>query len=158
MATPKLKTSVTGTTLAMAVAGLVGCAANGGDSAKDSSLLAAAGKTDLVHCSGVNVCKGHNDCSGASNSCAGQGSCNGTGFVGMPSKACADIGGEVKDSWTGEICTADLIHCNDVNICKGHNDCGGAANSCAGQGSCKGTGFVAMPAKACADVGGKVDS
>jgi len=51
---------------------------------------------DLSHCHGVNVCKGHNDCAGASNSCAGQGSCKGTGFVAIPAKACADVGGTVR--------------------------------------------------------------
>ncbi len=50
----------------------------------------------------------------------------------------------------------ELAHCYDVNICKGHNDCGTATNGCAGQASCKGSGFVAMPVKACGDVGGKV--
>ncbi len=153
-----LKTKSAGISLAMAVASLVGCASNATDSASSSSVLASAGKTDLAHCSGVNTCKGHNDCGGASNACAGQGSCKGSGFVGMPSKACADVGGSVKDEWKGEISTADLVHCNDVNVCKGHNDCGGASNSCAGQASCKGQGFVAMPAKACGDIGGKIGS
>tara|TARA_B100001063_G_scaffold171948_1_gene161125 strand:+ start:340 stop:795 length:456 start_codon:yes stop_codon:yes gene_type:complete len=52
--------------------------------------------------------------------------------------------------------TTDLVHCAGVNVCKGHNDCGGASNACAGQASCKGSGFVVMPSKACGDVGGKV--
>ena len=155
MANPKTKT--TGITLAMAVAGLVGCATNTSESTQ-SATTANAAKTDLIHCYDVNVCKGHNDCGGANNACAGQGSCKGSGFVGMPSKACADVGGNRKDNWVGEISTADLVHCHDVNVCKGHNDCGTASNSCAGQASCKGTGFVAMPAKACADIGGKVKS
>ena len=72
----------------------------------------------------------------------------------MPSKACGDVGGENRDSWVGEVSTAELVHCNDVNVCKGHNDCSGASNACAGQGSCKGTGFVSMPEKACTDIGG----
>jgi hypothetical protein len=50
--------------------------------------------------------------------------------------------------------TAELVHCYGVNACKGHNDCKSASNSCAGQASCKGTGFVAMPSKACESVGG----
>jgi uncharacterized membrane protein len=51
--------------------------------------------------------------------------------------------------------TADLVHCYGVNKCGGHNDCGTASNACAGKASCKGTGFVAMTSKACADVGGE---
>ena len=156
MANSNLKTTSAAVTLAMAVAGLVGCAATTSDSSGGALAAAGGGKTDLAHCYGVNTCKGHNDCGGADNSCAGQGSCKGTGFVAMPTKACADVGGEVKDEWRGTVDTADLVHCNDVNVCKGHNDCGTAENSCAGQASCKGTGFVAMPAKACADIGGEV--
>lgn len=152
------KRQTAGIALAMAVASLAGCAADGSSSSQSSTALASVSKTDLAHCYGVNTCNGHNDCGGAANSCAGQGSCKGTGFVGMPSKACADVGGTVKDEWRGEINTAELVHCHDVNVCKGHNDCGGAANSCAGQGSCKGTGFVAIPAKACGDIGGTAKS
>lgn len=141
-----------GVSVAMAVAGLVGCASNASDTANSS--VAATGKTDLVHCYSANVCKGHNDCKTSANACAGMSSCKGTGFVAMPSKACADVGGELKDDYKGEISTADLVHCTDVNVCKGHNDCKTAQNSCAGQSSCKGTGFVSMPAKACGDIGG----
>ena len=52
--------------------------------------------------------------------------------------------------------TTDLVHCYDVNICKGHNDCKSAKNACSGKASCKGTGFVAMPSKSCTDVGGSI--
>jgi len=147
------KTVLNGFAVAVAAAAIAGCSATAGTG--NSSAAASANTTDLVHCAGVNVCKGHNDCGGADNGCAGQASCKGTGFVTMPAKACGDIGGKVQDSWRGEISKADLVHCNGVNVCKGHNDCGGANNSCAGQASCKGTGFVLMGAKACADVGGK---
>jgi len=51
---------------------------------------------DLSHCYGVNICKGHNDCKTAENACKGHAVCKGHGFVNMPSKACEDIGGEVK--------------------------------------------------------------
>jgi hypothetical protein len=51
--------------------------------------------------------------------------------------------------------STDLVHCYGVNACKGHNDCKTASNACAGHASCKGHGFVAMPSKACGDVGGK---
>ena len=146
---------VTGVALAMAAAGLAGCASV--HSSNDGNTKTAA-TTDLVHCYGVNVCKGHNDCKTADNACGGQAGCNGTGFVAMPAKACGDIGGEIRDDWKGSIAVADLSHCYGVNVCKGHNDCKTAENACGGQASCKGTGFVAMPAKSCGDVGGKVGS
>ena len=50
--------------------------------------------------------------------------------------------------------TTDLVHCYGVNKCGGHNDCKAESNACAGQAGCNGTGFVAMPSKACGDVGG----
>jgi len=147
----------TGAAMAAMVAGLVGCGST--DSAPSVSAAAnSSGTTDLVHCYDVNVCGGHNDCKTASNACAGQASCKGTGFVAMPSKACGDVGGKVTDKWVGEVAKTALVHCNDVNICGGHNDCKTANNACGGHASCKGTGFVSMPAKACGDIGGSVDS
>jgi hypothetical protein len=147
----KLKTKLTGTALALAAAGLVSCA-----NAGSSSPAAGAATTDLVHCYGVNACNGHNDCKTAENACAGHATCKGHGFVAMPSKSCADIGGSTKDEWKGSVAVADLSHCYNVNVCKGHNDCKTADNACAGHATCKGTGFVAMGSKACGNVGGKV--
>ena len=66
--------------------------------------------------------------------------------------ACA----ETQVAKTAATNTAELAHCYDINVCKGHNDCKTAENACAGQASCKGHGFVAMSSKACADVGGKI--
>ena len=140
-----------GATLAMAVAGLAGCIGSGSSA---GPATAASGSTDLVHCYGVNVCKGHNDCKTESNACKGHASCKGQGFVAMPSKACADVGGEVKDDWKGSVAKTELVHCNGVNVCKGHNDCKTANNACAGHASCKGQGFVSTTAKSCADIGG----
>jgi len=151
-------TKKTGMAIAFAVAGLAGCANNqssNNDSAASQAATMAKNTIDLIHCYGVNQCKGHNDCKTADNACAGHASCKGHGFVGMPSKACNDVGGKVSDEWTGSVNTADLTHCFDVNQCKGHNDCKTAENACAGHASCKGHGFVDMPAKACTDVGGK---
>jgi uncharacterized membrane protein len=48
------------------------------------------------------------------------------------------------------------VHCYGVNKCKGHNDCKTASNACKGHASCKGQGFVAVSAKACDHLGGKV--
>lgn len=149
------KTALTGASLALAAASLAGCSLFGGGEAAEGA-KASANTTDLVHCSDVNVCKGHNDCKTASNACAGHASCKGSGFVALPSKTCADVGGTVKDNWKGSIAKVNLTHCYNVNVCKGHNDCKTADNACAGHASCKGTGFVAAPAKACADIGGKV--
>lgn len=152
MSAEKKPSNITGIALAFAAAGLIaGCA----NTTSTGGNTAAGATTDLVHCYGVNICKGHNDCGTASNSCAGQASCKGQGFVAMPSKACGDVGGEQKDDWKDEIAKADLIHCNGVNVCKGHNDCKTASNSCAGHAKCKGQGFVSTPAKACTDIGGK---
>ena len=153
MENPKFTPKMTGVALALAAADLISACQTTPDSAAQT---ASASSTDLVHCYGVNKCKGHNDCGTADNACGGQGSCKGSGFVAMPSKACGDVGGQVKDDWVGEVAKADLIHCHGVNVCKGHNDCGTAENSCAGQASCKGSGFVATTEKSCGDIGGKV--
>jgi hypothetical protein len=147
----KFKKKLTGTALAMAAAGLVGMAGA-------TPAIAAGATTDMVHCYGVNTCKGHNDCKTAENNCAGHATCKGHGFVAMPAKSCGDIGGKTEDDWKGSVAVADLSHCYNVNVCKGHNDCKTADNACAGHATCKGTGFVAMSGKACGDVGGKVGS
>lgn len=145
---------LTGMAVALAAAAsLTACAVN--DTSESTAAKVSTDTTDLVHCYGANVCKGHNDCKTADNACAGQASCKGTGFVATPSKACGDIGGEIKDSWVGSVTKADLVHCYGVNICKGHNDCKTAENACAGHATCKGTGFVSIPGKACGDIGGK---
>lgn len=146
----KIAPKMTGIALAMAAAGLMaGCAGN-----QPASSSASAGTVDLVQCTGVNACKGHNDCKSAKNACAGKASCKGSGFVAMPSKACADVGGTAGNK-AGSVAKADLIHCYGVNACKGHNDCKSANNACAGKSSCKGMGFVATTIKSCGDLGGK---
>jgi len=147
--------SLSGVALALTAAGLIASFSGNADSSAGTS-AAAANTVELAHCYGVNKCKGHNDCGTANNDCGGHASCKGTGFVAMPVKACGDVGGTVKDEWRGEIASADLIHCNGVNICKGHNDCGTANNDCAGHASCKGEGFVSTTAKSCGDIGGEV--
>ena len=149
---------LTGAAMAMMVAGFAGCGATANTNSTNVAAISASSTatTDLMHCYDANICGGHNDCKTAANACAGQASCKGEGFVAMPAKACGDIGVSAKDSWVGTIAKADLVHCDNVNICGGHNDCKTAANSCAGLASCKGEGFVAMPAKSCADVGGEV--
>ncbi|REL25564.1 hypothetical protein DXX93_02705 [Thalassotalea euphylliae] len=152
------KAQLSGAAMALAAATLVGCGATASNSGTAGSTVAATNTNtvEMVHCYDVNVCKGHNDCQTATNACAGHGSCKGTGFVGMPTKACADVGGKVSDEWTGQISTADLVHCYGVNVCKGHNDCKTAENACAGHATCKGTGFVSTTAKSCGDIGGTV--
>lgn len=145
------KNAFSGVALALTAAGLLaGCQSYAG------TKTAATAQADLIECHGVNACKGHNDCKSASNACAGHASCKGTGWVALPAKACADVGGNTVDKAHGSIATADLIHCHGVNVCAGHNDCKTADNACKGHASCKGTGFVATPAKACKDIGGKV--
>jgi len=149
MSQPKIAFS--GVALALAAAGLAaGCQSTG------DSRTASSSKVDLVECHGVNVCGGHNDCKTSSNACASHASCKGTGWVAMPAKACADVGGKTVEKAHGSIAKADLIHCNGVNACAGHNDCKTADNACKGHAKCKGTGFVVTPAKACKDIGGKI--
>lgn len=150
--------ALTGAAMAVMVAGLVGCNATDNSSPNAATTGTSGASTDLVHCYDVNVCGGHNDCKTANNACSGQASCKGTGFVAMPGKACADVGGKVKDKWVGSVAKSDLVKCHDVNICGGHNDCKTANNACGGHASCKGTGFVKMPVKACQDIGGKVEN
>ncbi|RVU32544.1 hypothetical protein [Neptunomonas marina] len=149
-----LKPALNGAAIALAAAGLAAC---GATQQTASQASAAADQVEMVHCYGVNQCKGHNDCGGKDNACAGHGSCKGSGFVGMPAKACADVGGSVKDDWRGAIGKADLTQCYGVNICKGHNDCKTADNACAGHASCKGTGFVLTTPQSCDHIGGNND-
>lgn len=146
-----LKPALKGAAIVLAAAGLAAC-----NSMATNTTASAKGETvELGHCYGVNVCGGHNDCSTTGNGCAAQASCKGMGFVKMPTKACADVGGTVKDDWRGQIAKAELTQCYGVNVCKGHNDCKTADNACAGHASCKGTGFVMTTAKSCTDIGGK---
>ncbi len=152
MLNSKLKLS--GITLAMSAAGILGCSNVSNQHAASST--ASSTTTDLAHCYNVNVCKGHNDCKTAENACTGQATCKGHGFVAMPTKACVDVGGKVQDDWRGKVNKTDLVHCYNVNVCKGHNDCKTAENACAGQATCKGHGFVATTKKSCNDIGGKV--
>lgn len=148
------KISLSGVAIAMAAASMIsGCA---GPKSSQTTASGSAGTADLAHCYGVNICGGHNDCKTANNACAGKASCKGQGYVSMPTKACNDVGGKVKDDWRGQVSKADLVHCYGVNLCKGHNDCKGANNACAGQASCKGQGFVNTTKKSCEDIGGKV--
>lgn len=81
-------TKASGLVLAVAAAGLVGCASQ--------PETKPAGSAELIHCHGVNKCGGHNDCKSANNACAGKASCKGSGFVSITAKACADVGGTVK--------------------------------------------------------------
>lgn len=145
--------TLTGAAVVLSAAALAGC--QHATKPSGSGYASASGNgVEMVHCYGVNACKGMNDCGGASNACKGQGACKGTGFVAMPAKACADIGGNLKDDWRGQISKAELTQCYGVNVCKGHNDCKTANNACKGQAACKGQGFVMTTASACKAVGG----
>ncbi|NRD73137.1 hypothetical protein HQQ94_07765 [Shewanella sp. VB17] len=152
--TTKVQHSMTGAALALTMAALAGCANTGTSETAQTAM--SKGSSDLVHCYGVNTCKGHNDCKTANNACGGHASCKGTGFVAMSAKTCGNVGGNVQDDWVGSISKTELVHCYNVNACKGHNDCKTANNACNGHSSCKGTGFVTTPAKACDDIGGKI--
>ncbi len=149
------KTALQGSAIALAVAGMMGCTSATAESTKTAAVNSVV---EMGHCYDVNTCKGHNDCKTAENACKGQAVCKGHGFVAMSTKTCGDIGGTVKDDWRGEVNTAELTHCYNINVCKGHNDCKTAENACKGQAACKGHGFVALSASSCADVGGTVGS
>ena len=82
-----MKTKHHGAALALAAAGLFGCAPLSTTMADDSN----------VHCYGVNKCKGFNDCKTANNACKGHASCKGHGFVSMSKHACEEIGGAVGE-------------------------------------------------------------
>ncbi|MCP4987656.1 MAG: hypothetical protein GY928_16830 [Colwellia sp.] len=150
------KSILQGTAVALAVAGIMGCTTAGGEAATKTA--SASSTVELAHCYGVNKCNGHNDCKTAENACKGQAVCKGHGFVAMSTKACDDVGGTLEDEWRGAVNTAELTHCYGVNKCNGHNDCKTAENACKGQAVCKGHGFVAVSAKACDDIGGKIGS
>lgn len=77
--------------MALAAAGLVGCAS---DYSKDEVVSSAA--TETVQCFGVNKCKGFNDCKTANNACKGQGSCKGMGFVNLSAEDCTNVGGKAS--------------------------------------------------------------
>ena len=143
-----------GVSLALMAASLAGFASTSAG-ASEASMKPAADSVKLVHCAGVNSCKGHNDCKTAKNACKGQVSCKGQGFVSVPAAACANLGGKVTKAKIGKaVASSSFVHCMGVNSCKGHNDCKTATNACKGQGSCKGQGFIALPAPACANLGG----
>jgi uncharacterized membrane protein len=155
--TQNTKATLQGSAVALAVAGMMGCSAVSADTASTSKPV-SKNVAEMAHCYGVNKCNGHNDCKTAENACKGQAVCKGHGFVAMSTKTCGDIGGTVKDNWRGTVNTAELTHCYNINVCKGHNDCKTAENACKGQAVCKGHGFVALPAATCDHVGGSVGS
>lgn len=43
----------------------------------------------------------------------------------------------------------DMVHCYNVNECKGQSDCKTAEHACKGQNVCKGHGFKAKAAAEC---------
>ncbi len=77
----------TGVALALAAAGLAGCAMYGSSDNMPSA-------SNDVHCYGVNKCWGQNDCKTANNACKGHGSCKGQGFINMPASTCESAGGK----------------------------------------------------------------
>jgi len=106
------KITLQGSAIALAVAGMMGCTSVTAETTK----TAANNVVEMGHCYDVNACKGHNDCKTAENACKGQAVCKGHGFVAMSTKTCGDIGGTVKDDWRGEVNTAELTHCYNINV------------------------------------------
>jgi len=84
-----------GAFIAVAVAGLFGCASGGGAN-KQSAPAPTGTTTAAVHCAGINSCKGSGACKGAENACKGQNACKGKGWVDAASTdECTAKGGTV---------------------------------------------------------------
>jgi hypothetical protein len=90
-----METKYLGSTLALAVAGLIASAslsANAGDAPAKSTTAS----TMTVRCMGINSCKGTGACSTATNSCHGANSCKGKGVTMVATeKECTDKKGTV---------------------------------------------------------------
>ena len=78
--------------LGAAVAGLLGAMATAKAEPIPKDKLK---KMAVVPCYGVNTCKATGQCSGENHACAGQNDCRGQGWVAVPEKACAAIGGSL---------------------------------------------------------------
>jgi hypothetical protein len=82
-----------GALVAVAVAGLFGCA---GPSANKPASSTAAVTASSVHCAGINSCKGTGACKGVDNACNAQNSCKGKGWVAAATaEECTGKGGTV---------------------------------------------------------------
>lgn len=97
-----------GAMMAVAAAGLFGCASGGtdasttkrdlerqGPTSRPSSNPATQASSEMVKCAGINECKGHGACAGQGHDCAGHNECKGQGWVEIPATSCADQGGTV---------------------------------------------------------------
>lgn len=58
---------------------------------------AAVGKSDTVHCYGVNSCKGTADCATANNECKALNACKGQGFMALEAGECLSKDGMIGD-------------------------------------------------------------
>ncbi len=50
----------------------------------------------------------------------------------------------------------EMVHCADVNSCKGTSDCKTAENACKGQNACKGHGFLSLSTSDCSAKNGTI--
>ena len=50
----------------------------------------------------------------------------------------------------------EMVHCYDVNTCKGTSDCKSYNHECKGQNECKGQGFKSTTAAECTEMGGSL--
>jgi hypothetical protein len=48
------------------------------------------------------------------------------------------------------------VHCQGINSCKGHGECGGSGHDCAGKNECKGKGWIESSAADCKTKGGSI--
>ena len=57
----------------------------------------AIGRTDVVHCYGVNSCKGSSDCKTTTHECKGMNSCRNQGFKAIAAGTCFSRRGTIGD-------------------------------------------------------------
>jgi hypothetical protein len=62
----------------------------------------------------------------------------------------------LADQHEGAKSEAKKVHCEGVNECKGHGECGGATHDCGGKNACKGKGWISLSEAECKAKGGTV--
>jgi hypothetical protein len=86
-----MNTTVRGTLIASAVAGLFACASN-----RPEPVAPSGTASESVRCQGINSCRGQGECSGANHPCGKHTACKGQGWLTVPNaQACLDRGGKV---------------------------------------------------------------
>jgi hypothetical protein len=61
-----------------------------------------------------------------------------------------------EEGATTQGATEAKVHCQGINSCKGHGECGGSGHDCAGKNECKGKGWIETTAANCTAKGGTI--